>query len=31
MEHDGYADYYDQLDVVITMMFINANQVFGSL
>jgi len=29
MEHDGYADYYDKLDMVITVMLINDNQVIA--
>ena len=27
MEHDGYVDYYDKMDMVITVMLINDNQV----
>jgi hypothetical protein len=29
MEHDGYVDYYDKLDMVIIVMLINDNQVIA--
>jgi hypothetical protein len=29
MEHDGYANYYEKLDMVITVMLINDNQVIA--
>ena len=29
MEHDGYADYYDKVDMVITVMLINNDQVIA--
>ena len=29
MEHDGYADNYDKLDMVITVILTNDNQVIA--
>ena len=29
MEQDGYVDYYDKLNMVITVMLVNDNQVIA--